>query len=64
MCDDYIKLCKQGTCMQTKAWMTNFSFKKFMYFFKRSIPCGISLINRHLLILNGHRSHATLEAIK
>ncbi len=40
MHDDYIKLCKQGTCMamQTKAWMTNFLFKKLLSFFKRSKP--------------------------
>lgn len=36
MHDDYINLCKQGTCMalQTKAWMTNFLFKKFLYIFQ------------------------------
>jgi len=38
--DDYIKLCKPGTCMamQKKTWMTTFLFKKFMYFFNKSIP--------------------------
>jgi hypothetical protein len=37
--DDYIKLCKVGTCMamQTKAWMTSFLFKEFQSFFKKSI---------------------------
>jgi len=40
MHDDYIKLCKQGTCMvmQTKTWMTNFLFKKLLSFFKRWKP--------------------------
>jgi hypothetical protein len=61
-----IQLCKLGTymAMQTKAWMTSFVFKEFLSFSKRSIPGGISLINRHLLILDVHNSHVTLEAIK
>jgi hypothetical protein len=50
--------------MQSKAWMTNFLFKEFLSFFKRSITCGISLTNKHLLILDGHESHVTLIAIK
>jgi hypothetical protein len=31
--------------------------------FKKSIPCGISQTCRHWLILDGHGSHLTLEAI-
>jgi hypothetical protein len=50
--------------MQLKTWMTTFLFKKFLSFFKRSIPSGISITNRHLLILDGHGSHVTLEAIE
>jgi hypothetical protein len=54
--DDYIELCKLGTCMamQSKAWMITFLFKEFLSFFKRFIPSGISITNRHLLILDGH----------
>jgi len=33
-------------------------------FFQRSIPNGISLTNKHLLILDGHGSHVTLETIE
>jgi hypothetical protein len=43
--------------------MTSFLFKGFLSFFKKSIPCEISQSNQHLLILNGHGSHVTLEAI-
>ncbi len=50
--------------MQEKAWMTSFFIKKFLSFFKRSIPRGISFTNRHLLILDGHNSHVTLKAIE
>jgi hypothetical protein len=47
--------------MQSKEWMTTFLFKKFLFVFKRPIPSGISLTNKHLLILDGHGSHVTLE---
>lgn len=32
--------------------------------FKSFIPCGIFLTNCHLLIMDGHGSHVTLEAIE
>jgi hypothetical protein len=44
--------------------MIDFLFKEFMSFFKRSVPSGISLSNRHFLIIDGHGSHVTLEAIE
>jgi hypothetical protein len=66
ICEDYIQLCKLGTCMamQSKAWMTTSLFKEFLSFFKRFIPSGIFLTIRHLLILDGHGSHVTFEAIE
>jgi len=64
--DDYIQLCKPGTymAMQNKASMTSFIFKEFLSFSKRSISGRILLTNRHLLIVDGHSSHVTLEAIE
>jgi hypothetical protein len=50
--------------MQTKAWMTSFFFKEFFSFFKDFILGGISHTNHHLLVLDGHGSHVTLEALK
>jgi hypothetical protein len=50
--------------MQIKTWMTNFLFKLLLFFFKRLILSGISLANKHLFILDGHGSHATLKAIE
>jgi hypothetical protein len=44
--------------------MTAFLFKEFLYFFKRLIPSGVSLTNRHLLIMDGHGNHVILEAIE
>jgi hypothetical protein len=50
--------------MQSKAWMNTFLFKEFLSFLKRFIPSGISITNKHLLILDGHGSHVILEAIE
>jgi hypothetical protein len=50
--------------VQTKAWITSFLFKEFLSFFKRSILGGLFPINRHLLTLNGHGSHVSLEVIE
>ncbi len=50
--------------MQSKAWMITFLFKEFLSFFKRFIPSGICITNRHLFILDGHGSHVTLEVIE
>jgi hypothetical protein len=47
-----------------KTWMTCYLFKQFVFFFIRSILGGLSQHNKHLLILDGHGSHVTLEAIK
>jgi hypothetical protein len=49
--------------MQTQAWMTSFLFKELLSLFKRSLLIGIFQSNWHLLILDGHGSHVTLEAI-
>jgi hypothetical protein len=64
--DNYIQLYKLRTymAMQSKAWMTAFLFKEFLSFFKRCIPSGISITNKHMLILDGHGFHDTLEAIE
>jgi hypothetical protein len=50
--------------VQTKTWMTSFLFKEFLSFFKRSVLGGIFPNNHHLLALDGHGSHVTLEVIK
>jgi hypothetical protein len=50
--------------MQSKASMTTCLFKEFLSFFKRFIPSGISITNRHLFIFDGHGFNVTLEAIE
>jgi hypothetical protein len=64
--DNYIKSYKTGTCMamQKKPWIITLLFKKFLSFFNKSILSGLPFNNRHLLILNGHVNHVTLEAIE
>jgi hypothetical protein len=44
--------------------MTSFLFKEFFIVFKMLVLSGISLSNKHLLILDGHGSHVTLETIE
>ncbi len=39
-------------------------FKEFMSFFNMSLLGGVSLYNWHLLILDGHGKHVTLETIE
>jgi hypothetical protein len=46
-----------------KAWMIFFFFKKFFFFFKKCVPGGVYFNNRHLLVIDGHGNHVTLEAI-
>ncbi len=41
-----------------------FLFKEFLFFFTKFIPSGISITNRYRLILDGHGSHVTFEAIE
>jgi len=46
--------------------MTDVLFKEWMMYFLQTLSekYGLSPSNRHLLILNGHKSHVTLEVIK
>jgi hypothetical protein len=39
-------------------------FQRVFFSFKKFIPSGVSLTNRHLLIINGHGNHVTLKAIE
>jgi hypothetical protein len=50
--------------MQKKAWTATFLFKEFFSFFKRLILTGMFPTNCRLLILDGHGSHITLQAIE
>jgi hypothetical protein len=50
--------------MQRKVRMISFLLKEFLSFFKKSIPGGMFLIDRDLLILDGHHNHITLEIIE
>jgi hypothetical protein len=66
--DEYVSLCEAGAiyAMQDKAWVTGYIFFKWLDHFLRHLHLrgGISQTNRHLLILDGHGSHVTLDVIK
>ncbi len=49
--------------MQKETWMISFLFKKLFFFFKTYVSSGVSLTNIHVLIIDGHGSHVTLETI-
>jgi hypothetical protein len=44
--------------------MTSFFFKEFFSFFKDFVLSGIFQTNRHLLILDDHKSHVTLQTLE
>jgi hypothetical protein len=65
---DFKKGCEEGATMgmQEKAWMTAHLFKAWIDHFVKHVNKrnGISPMNRHLLILDGHGSHVTMEVVK
>ena len=63
---DYIQNCEVGAVMtyQENGYMTAEIFLEWLMHFKNNIPRGISKENKHLLILDGHASHVTNEAIQ
>jgi len=66
MREEYIKLCKPRSCMvmQKNVWMIAYFFNQWFIFFCISIPRGIFQQNCHLLILDGHGSHFTIERLE
>ena len=52
--------------MQPNAWMTRWLFESWISHFIECLKRGprIDLTNWHLLILDGHNSHVTLEVVK
>jgi hypothetical protein len=49
-------------CKKKLGWF--FFVQGIINFFKKSIIGGVSCTNRHLLVLDGHGSHVTLETIE
>jgi hypothetical protein len=47
--------------MQKRVWMVSFLFKEFLAIFKKYVPSGMSFINQHLLVLDGHGNHVTFK---
>ena len=65
---NHIAGCKYGAVMgvQHNAWMTKFLFESWIAHFLRVLGKGpgVSPTNRHLLIVDGHTSHVTIEGTK
>ena len=66
--EDYIVRCEPGSVMgmQQNAWMTRWLFESWISHFLEYLKAGLGIdhSNRHLLILDGHNSHVTLEVVK
>ena len=64
---DFISLCENGAClgMQENGYMDAENFSRWMDFFLiyHENRGDLSLINRMLLVLDGHKSHVTLEVL-
>ena len=65
---NYIARCEPKACMamQLNSWMTAFLFSAWISHFIAIVKerYRISARNRHLLILDGHGSHVTLEMVQ
>ena len=65
---NHIAGCEPGAVMgvQHNAWMTKFLFESWIPHFLRVLGKGpgVSPTNRHLLIVDGHTSHVTIEVTK
>ena len=64
---NYIIHCEDGAtmAMQPEAWMTQFLFSNWITHFINCLSTrgGVSHERRHLLIVDGHNSHVTLEVV-
>lgn len=65
---NYIARCETGAtmAMQPRAWMTSFLFLKWISHFVKCVEPlgGVSLERRHLLILDGHCSHVSIDTVQ
>ena len=64
---NYVALCEPNAMigMQKKGWMDNFHFMEWMddFIHKMKADEGLSQSRRHLVILDGHKSHITFEVL-
>ncbi|MCO5552272.1 hypothetical protein L7F22_005784 [Adiantum nelumboides] len=63
---NYIQNCEVGAAMavQKKAWMTGEIFQAWLEHFDKAITKLVGKESRHLLILDGHGSHVSLEVVE
>jgi hypothetical protein len=64
---NFLELANPGDtmAMQPQAWMTTFLFDAWISHFIQALGMrgGISAKNRHLLVVDGHNSHVTLQVV-
>jgi hypothetical protein len=68
MMENYIEHCEDGAsmAMQPEGWMTALLFSQWISHFIKALESrgGVSPTTRHLLIVDGHNSHVTLEVVQ
>ena len=66
--EDYVAKCEEGVvmAMQPNSWMTKWLLQSWISHFIEGLKRGLGIdqIQRHLLILDGHNSHMTLEIVR
>lgn len=62
---NYVLKCEPNAIMsmQKSGWMNQELFVDFLKHFRKCVPGGVSVENPHLLLLDGHGSHMSEEAI-
>ncbi|MCO5592019.1 hypothetical protein L7F22_046013 [Adiantum nelumboides] len=62
---NYIQYCEpcSAMAMQKKAWMTGELFHAWLEHFDNAITLSIGKSSRHLLILDGHGSHVSMDVV-
>ena len=65
---NYLVFCEHGTTfgIQKKSWVDIYQFSKWMDHFIRILreKGNLSITQRHLLVLDGHKAHVTLEVVE
>ena len=63
--EDYVGDCEQGAkmAMQENGWITEEIFLGWLDHFRESVPRGVSQEFKHLLLVDGHKTHMTLVVV-
>lgn len=63
--ENFVIRCEPGAKMavQKNGWIDEAIFCEWLEHFRDSVPGGVSLEKKHLLLVDGHSSHITLDVV-